>query len=364
MHIKRIYIENFQSIKKLELKFDQNSINVFEGLNDIGKSAIIRALALLFYNENYRSVNDLIRTGENYLLVEVEFYDGYIVRTKRGSTNVYELINPDGTIERFTRFSNSVPDRIKQVANFYRDPISEENLNIRMQSDPLFCIYNKPSDIYAIFQSVIKTTEIHNAISRGKKKLSFYRNSISEKQVKLEQYAEKINSIKLPSQDDIDNLIALKSNLSFYRSVLTDIKILVGLYNRLEQVEKELEELKDVESTITVIDKLKSKIEVYKEVNYIVELYNKYNIIIDHINKLKIDDETINDIVNISNQLDKLIKGLDVVNELIEFTTRYKKIKAEEVELMKQINNLEREKTNIFKILGKCPVCGSVPQGI
>lgn len=46
MHIKRIYIKNFRSIKSTLI--DLENINIFYGLNDVGKSNVLKALNLFF----------------------------------------------------------------------------------------------------------------------------------------------------------------------------------------------------------------------------------------------------------------------------------------------------------------------------
>lgn len=61
MYIKKIKIENFRSINKVELELDR--INLFYGLNDAGKSNVLKALNLFFndytdHNKPYNFYND------------------------------------------------------------------------------------------------------------------------------------------------------------------------------------------------------------------------------------------------------------------------------------------------------------------
>ncbi|ADU74336.1 Rad50 zinc hook protein [Acetivibrio thermocellus AD2] len=105
--IKRIRIENFQSHKDTELSFS-DGLNVIVGPSDQGKSAIIRAIKWVLYNEPRGT--DFIRQGTNSARVTLELSNGYVITRERApNKNRYTLKDPDGNVSVFEGFGNEVP---------------------------------------------------------------------------------------------------------------------------------------------------------------------------------------------------------------------------------------------------------------
>jgi putative ATP-dependent endonuclease of the OLD family len=67
MHLSRLYIENYRSIEKIDLKFERGK-NVIVGRNNSGKSNILKAIDLVLgeYSPTYNK-------SEN--IVESDFFD-------------------------------------------------------------------------------------------------------------------------------------------------------------------------------------------------------------------------------------------------------------------------------------------------
>lgn len=92
MKIKKVYIENFKSFKKLELDLNRG-INILVGNNEAGKSTILEAIHLALtgllngkylkndlteYLFNFECIQEYLRNPENlpYILIEIFFEDG------------------------------------------------------------------------------------------------------------------------------------------------------------------------------------------------------------------------------------------------------------------------------------------------
>ncbi len=60
MYLSRLYIENYRSIKKIDLKFEQGK-NVIVGRNNSGKSNILKAIDLLLgeYSPTYNKSDNI-----------------------------------------------------------------------------------------------------------------------------------------------------------------------------------------------------------------------------------------------------------------------------------------------------------------
>lgn len=106
-YISKIIIENFQS-HSLSVFTLKQGLNVIVGPSDSGKSAVIRALKWVLYNEP--AGDFFIREGEKECSVTVEFNDGTTLKRYRSrSKNGYVLINPDDEEMRFEGIGSGVP---------------------------------------------------------------------------------------------------------------------------------------------------------------------------------------------------------------------------------------------------------------
>lgn len=105
--IEKIRVRNFQCHEDLEIEMDR-VVSVI-GHNDVGKSAIIRAIRWACSNV---LVSSLIRRGAKTASVEVIFDGHKVKRTRDASDNVYEL---DGV--EFRAFRMDVPDGIAKILN-------------------------------------------------------------------------------------------------------------------------------------------------------------------------------------------------------------------------------------------------------
>ncbi|MDR6224259.1 AAA family ATPase [Desmospora profundinema] len=109
----RVVIENFQSHGRTEIDLT-DGLNVFVGPSDSGKSAILRALRWLLYNQPRGS--DFIRAGKDRCRVALTLTDGVtIVRERSPSVNRYTLRDPDGNERVFEGFGGNVPLEVMEA---------------------------------------------------------------------------------------------------------------------------------------------------------------------------------------------------------------------------------------------------------
>jgi chromosome segregation ATPase len=140
--IKRLIVENFQSHKKTMVEFEQG-LNVIVGPSDFGKSALVRALRWVFYNEP-RGAN-FIRAGARVCQVQVEMDDGCVVTRLRSTTgkNQY-LLQRCGEDELvFEGFGNEIPVEIMQATGIRKIVVDERykaELNLGAQLEAPFLL--------------------------------------------------------------------------------------------------------------------------------------------------------------------------------------------------------------------------------
>lgn len=111
----RLEIEDFQSHQHTVIELSPG-LTIFTGPTDQGKSAIRRAVELLYCNEH--SSTDNIRMGSNRMRVSVLLEDGTRVtreRTASGSTNCYILELPGELPQKLEGFGREVPQIIQEA---------------------------------------------------------------------------------------------------------------------------------------------------------------------------------------------------------------------------------------------------------
>jgi len=149
-HLARLVVENFQSHRLSEVVFSPG-LNVITGRSDEGKSALIRALRWLLYNEP--SGASFVRQGENVTRVAVWFDDGTkIVREREGNRNRYLLFRPGESVpQRWEGFGSRVPVEILQAHGMQKlllDEGREVSLNLADQLEEAFLL-TEPATVKA-----------------------------------------------------------------------------------------------------------------------------------------------------------------------------------------------------------------------
>ena len=104
--INKIKIVDFQSHKFTEI-VPSPGVNIIVGRNNSGKSAIMRALRLLFYNKP--EGGDFVHWGAKDAIIEIAYND-HIIKRVKGTHNEYEL---DGS--KFTSFGRQIPEEILSI---------------------------------------------------------------------------------------------------------------------------------------------------------------------------------------------------------------------------------------------------------
>jgi len=139
--IEKVLIENFQSHESTELTF-QKGLNVIVGPSDHGKSAVIRAIRWVLYNEPRG--NDFIRQGTGFARVTLWLNTGYtITRERTSSKNRYILTDKNGNSNIYEGFGNEVPQEISNahgIPKVVLDTDINTSINIGNQLEGPFLI--------------------------------------------------------------------------------------------------------------------------------------------------------------------------------------------------------------------------------
>jgi DNA repair exonuclease SbcCD ATPase subunit len=146
-----VHVTNFQSIRQAVLSFSPG-ITVITGENNIGKSAIFRAIQTSLYN---RPAEGYITRGMDKVSVEISYNDHTVLweRTRKaggGESKVNYYI--DG--ERYTKTGRACPDEVEQYLNLKElKVLGSQNakavpLNFWTQESLPFLMGYSPSQIF------------------------------------------------------------------------------------------------------------------------------------------------------------------------------------------------------------------------
>lgn len=159
---------NFMSIKTGRVEFDERNIVNLKGYNDSGKSAMLRALDVLFYNIKPASQVGFIHDNCDYFRIIAYFSDGVtILRDKYvNGQGLYEMYKDNKCI--FSTKSGKTLTKITRVPDVVQKYLGltshgTTNLNSRSCYEKQLLCETTGSENYVILNETLKTEEISRA---------------------------------------------------------------------------------------------------------------------------------------------------------------------------------------------------------
>ena len=120
-------IENFQSHVRTKVRFaESGQLTVILGPSDSGKTAIIRALRWLKFND---APGDFIRLGAEFARVSLKMEDGTVVARERGKSYNRYFTVIGGQRQTYEGFGTGVPLEIQQLLGAW--PVAFGDVEIR-----------------------------------------------------------------------------------------------------------------------------------------------------------------------------------------------------------------------------------------
>lgn len=321
-YINCLHIINFQSHANTYIELDKG-LNIFVGESDQGKTAIIRALRWLFYNEPRGT--GFIRVGENRCEVTAVLNDGTKVTRLRDEgkrQNRYIINYPDGEELILEKFSNELPLEVQKELGVY--PLWIDNdlkleLNLARQLDSPFLMAESPANRAKIIGRI---ANLHIIDAAQRDLLRDIRN-LSAKKNELEIEIENLNIDKQNYADIPDKEKQLKE----IKLRLDKIQILKEKCNELENLKKQKEKLD------TDISNNEVKLKSLENIDYMVKIYEKtrekinyYASLVEYQNKLNFLNAELNKFNSTINKLDKLDEANLTYKQLLEFINLNKKL--------------------------------------
>lgn len=347
--IKSLQIQNFQSWKSINLKFDLG-VNVIVGPSDSGKSAILRALLWAITNRPSGEAFKSCWGGETFVDLELE---KQTISREKGKENLYIISSSDlkKPVE-FKAFGQDVPEEISNALNI-------SDINIQRQMDAPFLLSSTPGEVGRILNQAVRLDIIDKAqkniasmLRQEKTLLLNAQSTINSKKEELEKYKW------LPvAEGCIAKLESLSAQISQTTSLTIDLSHVINDINTLALSLQENSVVLVYSSEIDNLIDLDKDIE--KQNDLLNAIFNIHDDIASTEKQIK--------------QLSQITKAEEQVNELITIQQNYIKEERKKLSLLHLIEdidgledtiiitqeNMDKEK-QIFEAAmpDVCPLCG------
>lgn len=343
-YIAKIIIENFQSHSFSVFTLRQG-LNVIVGPSDSGKSAVIRALKWVLYNEP--AGDFFIREGEKECSVTVEFNDGTTLKRYRSkSKNGYVLLNSDDEEMRLEGIGSGVPREIVDatgISKIILDQDSSSAINLGEQLEGPFLLTEKPSTRANAIGRLVGVNLLDDAlrevlkdirnINLRKKETEEALISLDE-EIKSYDYLDELKYRSLISSELIkkaEDLLEVKTKLELLSNSL------IGITIDKKRQEETLAKLSNIDNTKQIIEGISNGIFKYevlksKSIN-IKELHKEKSSLIKTLYLL----EQIDHIQEIEAETSKLTSRLKTLDK---FYSEYVSNIKEKSELVNRLNKL------------------------
>ena len=233
--ISSIELENFMSISKATLSFDETGIINLKGYNDSGKSAITRALGVLFFNQYKQAQKNFIKHGESYFRIIVNFDDGIsILRDKYvHGPSLYEMYE-NGKLIFSTKVGNTLT-QVKEVPLEIREYLSMTEtssgnyLNSQSIYDKQFLIQTSGSENVELLNGVLKLKETSLATTDLKQDINSLNSSINSIVAEIESIKLSLERYEFVDQGFINLLTQLDKKYDEAELLYSNYKELADL---------------------------------------------------------------------------------------------------------------------------------------
>ena len=344
--IKWAHLKNCHSHKDTFVEFHPG-VNVFVGDTDSGKSALLRGLEKVIWN-NFTS-KELTSHWGGPLNISIGVDDNVI--TLNNDKKDSYLLNKIS----FAAINGKVPDEISSVLNM-------DEINLQSQIDSFFLL-NETSGYVATYLNKIAnlsqidstTKSINSEINNTKRSIEQDKESLKDKEKELESYSfltelevkiKEVNALRDKQTDtqlEIDSILYLMTELSTINA-------------KLETNQKLIKLKPIVVDTLEAIETANSLDDKYKDVGlYIIKLAH-IDYQLDKLNKLVQLKPLINSVIKDKEKESILNTKLETLTNLIsKVSTIEEKIKKANANRIKERNRYDSE----MKKLDKCFFCGS-----
>ena len=400
--IKSLEIHNFQSHKKSVIELDKN-VTAIIGLNNHGKSAVLKALRKAIRNEPngnvfIRNIPDIAKNTELIVTTNKGNIKRVVGRGSAAEDNIYEVNTIKGEKFEYTKFSKTgIPKEVVDVSDISLSQMfgnEEYDLNFQKQRDDVFLVTGKGlSSIRSkVLSKITGVDKAQRAIQVGKLKERNFEQSIKKSRKDRETYTKDLEryerldetSYKIESiQQSLEHLKTVEDDIEYYKESFESLTNILQKARNLRNISKTL----DISFNVNYIKKVKSKLDLLKKISNIsikegilldkkeilskkietgriIKILNQINILKD----IEFVENKINSLNNISSieiislakitavrdKLEILQKYLNMYNNIIDV---YASKENDLIEIVLDYEKSVKELNNFKTELGICPLC-------
>lgn len=368
--IKKIRIENFQSHEYTELEFSEG-LTVIVGPSDQGKSAIIRAIKWVLFNEPRGT--DFIRIGASTARVEITLDNQCkIIRERSKTKNRYHVVFSDGNEKTFEGFGNEVPQEVSEVHGIRKIQIDQDTaaiLTISEQLEGPFLLSSTGSTRAKAIGRLVGAHIIDRAIRDSVTDLRRSSQLVERIQADLEENKEQLKEFENLGEIE-KGLIQSEHLLKKTETGLYKYKKLHALYENMKGNREEEEELQERMIELGQLDQLEQHtahaLSMLKNWRRVDALYDKLQSIDQELSRGKeIMNKTgaIRESTNIIEDMQEKVARLELISgHRGKLRDVIRRIHLEEEglhHLETQSESLLQDYSQTLRHVGVCPLCRS-----
>lgn len=360
---KSLRLQDFQSHSDTYLDLDPH-FNCFSGSGHSGKTAVVRALNLLLYNEWDSS---WVTFGKLHCTITAVLQDNTILTRQKGEKlNKYKITYPEGKIQMYENFGTTIPEEIQKVLKIFVVPLAggdKIKLNLHTQFGSSSILDLSSSNKARLFGKltgldildgvgqnlavdkkslqVLAKVKEEELILTGVKvqelnKYMMYRPQLEEVRGQLELVGSRLDQLKKLKELQAQIKIWQKNHTELVDKLVKVSQIKEVSFNSVENSLGQLIKLKD----------LKFRVDQFKTRHLNLTSRFKSCPTVDH---LDMDQPLI--------QLKQLDQLKSLQRTVRDFKTKHSRVKVSLQNVDTALNQSRKQYIEQLKQVGKCPTC-------
>lgn len=180
--LKSFLVRDFQKHENLTVTFSP-TVTTIVGSNERGKTAVIRALKLLFLNKLARSPDNYIRHGKSNFVLKLKLDGHTVIRKKGKGVNLYSL---DG---KKLSDGKKVPEKIEELLNVGRE-------NFQLQQDSHFWFSETPGQVSKKLNEMVNLGLIDKSLTHLASEVKKAKSDLELKAEVLDSSRSRLNELE------------------------------------------------------------------------------------------------------------------------------------------------------------------------
>lgn len=230
-----INVENFMAYEYAEAEFDDNNILNFKGYNASGKSALIKAFWVAFFNFKQKKQARWIKHGANQFVINIHFDDGFALqRGKLKNGKSWYILHNEVGEELYSTITDGIYEQVIDVPEVIKRYLglsynTKLNPHFLRSRDPLFLVDTTGSENYKYLSSALQGDELLKAVELAKAEQSQIKDSMSFVKHELEVYRDIYRQAQWLTHDLVTTLEALDDQLTQSEQLQVETQLLHNL---------------------------------------------------------------------------------------------------------------------------------------